>query len=104
MQLWAKWSIAGVITDARTLTSQKNKDWRGYILKVATLGQTFELGVEAEQYQAVAAGELHEFRGHWEEQRGDKGVFLKLIVDDIREVGSDEATDKPATAGKVGAA
>lgn len=79
--LWAKWSIGGIIVDTRVLTSHKNKDWRGYLIKVAGLGQTFEISCTAEQQAKLAAGEHYDFRGTFEEQKGQSGTFMKLILD-----------------------
>ena len=100
MQLWANWSIAGIVTEARILTSDKNKAWRGYIIKVATLGQTFELSCDEGQFNGLSAGQHVCFEGHWEEQKGKTGTYLKLIVDRVVEVDTGEETAKSAAASK----
>lgn len=75
----AAWKIGGLINDKRELTSPKNAAWRGYVLRLQSLGHTFELGVTAEQYATAAIGELVEAIGRFEEQAGR----LKLVADRI---------------------
>ena len=72
----AHWSVSGVVVEARELTSKKNPDWRGHIAKVASLGHTFELQLNAEQFKGVHSGEQMLFKGRFEDQKG----YLRLIV------------------------
>jgi len=99
MQLYARWTVAGIITEARELTSPKNKEWRGYIIKVATLGQAFELNVDQKQFHQMAAGQHLIFEGRFDEQRGDKGTFVKYVLDKFT-----DATQPPVAPKKAGAA
>lgn len=94
MKLWDQFSIAGIITETRELTSQKNKDWRGYVIKIATLGKIFELTVDQKQFNDLAAGQNLEFIGHFEEQRGNSGTFIKYILDFARNPGDEPMADK----------
>lgn len=72
----AEWVISGIVTELRELTSQKNQTWRGYAVKVASLGATFDLQVTASQFNQLAQGEVLKFRGTFQEQGG----FQKFIV------------------------
>lgn len=76
MFLSAEWKISGIVTECRELTSQKNASWRGYAVKVASLGATFDLQVTAEQFNQIAQGEMLVFNGTFQEQGG----FQKFIV------------------------
>lgn len=76
MQLYASWSMMGVVTERRELTSEKNKSWRGYVVKVATLGATFEVQVTPEQYGQIAYGQSLELSGRLEEQQGRMRLVL----------------------------
>lgn len=75
----AVWKIGGIVNELRELTSTKNAAWRGYVVKLQSLGHTFELGVTAEQYASLIVGELVEAIGRFEEQAGR----LKLVADRI---------------------
>ena len=76
MFLSAEWIISGIVTERRELTSSKNASWRGYAVKVASLGATFDLQVTADQFNQIAQGEMLKFRGTFQEQGG----FQKFIV------------------------
>lgn len=76
MLLSAEWKISGIVTERRELTSQKNASWRGYAVKVASLGATFDLQVTPEQFDDIAQGEMLVFTGTFQEQGG----FQKFIV------------------------
>lgn len=76
MLLSAEWIISGIVTERRELTSSKNASWRGYAVKVASLGATFDLQVTVEQFNKLAQGELLQFRGTFQEQGG----FQKFVV------------------------
>lgn len=81
MQLWSTWSIAGVVVEARELTSQKNATWRGYVVKVQTLGQTFELQTDVDQHKKLAAGMNMAFAGRFEDQGGRQRFVVESMVD-----------------------
>lgn len=77
MKLYANWTIAGIVKEKRQLTSQKNKDWRGYIIKIATLGDSFELQADLEQFNQIGEGEHIEITGEFEEQNGKQRFIIK---------------------------
>lgn len=76
----AEWTIAGVVIETRELTSEKSKQWRGYIAKVQAPGMTFELSLDEQMFKAVGEGENLLFRGSFEEQKTDKGTRLRFIA------------------------
>lgn len=70
--------VEGLIAERRELTSAKNATWRGYILKVATIGSTLEMNCTAEQFNSVADGDGVACQGKIEDQAGR--MRLTLIV------------------------
>lgn len=91
MQFECGWSISGVVSELRELKSAKNETWRGYVVKIATLGMTAEVNVTPEQYKTLAVGGEVRASGRFE----DKGGYLRLIAAVIGE---------PTPARKAGAA
>lgn len=89
----AGWAMAGVVMEKRELTSSKNANWRGYVFKLATLGNTFELNVTQDQHAGVTVGEQLEVRGRFEEQSGR----LKLIAERISKATTQESTKPVGT-------
>lgn len=69
----ASWTITGLITDRRILTSQKNAEWSQPMVKVQTLGDTYEVSCTKEIYAQMAEGELLELRGEFERRPGREG-------------------------------
>lgn len=88
LQLSASWSIVGIVVEARELTSQKNKNWKGYVAKVASLGATFELQLSVEQYRQLAAGQMLAFTGRFEEQSGRQRLVCDGFTDPKTEGGA----------------
>jgi hypothetical protein len=82
MLLSASWKISGIVSERRELTSDKNKSWRGYVVKVASLGTTFEVQVDKRQYEELTPGQLLQLDGHFEDQGGRQ----KLVVDRYSEL------------------
>jgi len=76
----AKWEMSGIITEARRLTSSKNKDWAGFVCKVATLGSTFEVQMTKDQFEKVGEGDQGQFNGKFEDQRGN----LRFILTEMK--------------------
>ena len=85
--LQAKFHVVGVVQERRELKSQKNPNWRGYVLKVASLGVLVELTVSAEQFAAIGQGELMEFVGRIE-QAGNR---QQLVLAQAKPVGQAKA-------------
>ena len=69
-QLVAGWKVAGMVAERRPLTSAKNPAWRGWVLKVASLGHTFELTVTERDYESVMEGQIVSVSGHFDEVQG----------------------------------
>ncbi|MEL6310968.1 MAG: hypothetical protein AAFQ17_01160 [Pseudomonadota bacterium] len=103
MQLWSQWSIGGIVTERRELTSKKNESWRGYVVSVAGLGQTFEINVTKEQFDELADGQHVHLTGEFENQRGASGSFLRLVLKHISDEMPEE-TPNPLALSKRGAA
>lgn len=82
MMLQANWIISGIVTERRELTSEKNKSWRGYVCKLASLGATFEIQLTPEQYNQLADGQMTEMRGRFDEQQGRQ----RFVCDNFKEV------------------
>lgn len=78
--LSASWQMPGVVTERREIKSAKNAAWVGYVLKIATMGATFDVTVTPELYNSVAPGEQVEATGHFEDQKG----ILRLICDRLK--------------------
>lgn len=92
--LFAEWSIGGIVTERRELTSKKNETWRGYVVKVASLGATYELQCTAEQFAVIGVGQPLHFKGRFE----DQGGFQRLVVTDFDQLVMPTVTT--ATSGK----
>ena len=87
MKLFANWNVCGIVTEKRELTSKKNADWRGYIVKVATLGESYEIQTTPEQYKAIGDGEHIECTGKFEEQNNKQ----RFVLDNWKSVSKKEA-------------
>lgn len=94
MFLSAEWIISGVVTECRELTSQKNTTWRGYSVKVASLGATFDLQATPEQFRRISSGEMLLFRGTFQEQGG----FQKFVIQHFGPIPQDNASGMSADA------
>ena len=77
--LIAQWQMTGQVVQKRELTSEKNKTWRGHVVKVMTMGLTIELNTSKDDWDKIAEGSPYTLGGHFEDQRGT----LKLIVDRV---------------------
>jgi hypothetical protein len=66
MHLGFQWTGTGVVTERRTLTSPKNKDWKGWALKVATLGATLDVSVDEAMFKQIGEGQQVELAGRFE--------------------------------------
>jgi hypothetical protein len=77
--LGSAWNIVGQVAELRELTSQKSKDWRGYVVKMATMGSTFEALCSPDVWKGLQIGQLCKFAGHLEDQRGT----LRLMLDRV---------------------
>ncbi len=81
MFLEATWNVIGIVTELRELKSSKNATWRGYLVRVASLGATFELQADADQFATMAVGQYASFTGRFDEQAGRQ----RLVIDRITE-------------------
>lgn len=79
MQLQASWIVVGTVTEKRELTSEKNKDWRGYVCKLATIGLTAEVQLTPEQFAQVGQGESLRLSGRFEMS----GHAYRLITEKV---------------------
>ena len=84
-----KFQVDGVIKELRELKSQKNKEWRGYRCRVATLGAMIELTVTHEQFVKLGEGNHMDFIGEIEQQ----GEYQQLVVRSMKAF-----NDKPKAA------
>lgn len=75
--LTARWQMMGIVGELRELKSPKNKDWRGYVVKLQTLGSTFEVQAEEDQYKKIKEGEAYALQGIFEDQGGRLRLILK---------------------------
>ncbi len=41
------WEIEGIVQESRILRSQKNDKWRGYVVRLAAIGGTYEINVDS---------------------------------------------------------
>lgn len=90
--------IDGVVKELRELTSQKNKNWRGYRCKVATLGAMLELTINHEQYKKLGEGHHMAFVGEIEQQGDYQSLVVKSMkpFNDSATKPSSNASDKAA--------
>ncbi len=81
----ASWRIVGVVVERRELTSPKNVDWRGHVVKLATIGATFEVEVNAEQYATVGDGGAYDMSGRFDSRAMKTGGSrVVLLVQSIK--------------------
>lgn len=85
---------SAIITEGRILTSDKNKKWAGYILKLACAGLTLEVQTDEATYRAYGAGMEVSARGTFELFNGR----MRYIMTDIA------AKAEPAKVGPAAAA
>ena len=85
MQLYASWTVVGIVTELREFKSDRNKTWRGYSIRVASLGATFELTADAQQYSQIAVGQHLSFTGKFEESGGRQRLIITAIDEPIEE-------------------
>ena len=78
MELFARFELAGVITKKKNLTSKTNKDWKGQVLEVSSLGEKLEIFVSEEIWSVVGEGEHLLFKGPL--QGADRGVKLSIAT------------------------
>lgn len=76
----AGWQIVGLVNGRRELTSPKNPSWRGYVIKVATIGNTFDVNVTQDIYAMLLDQVPYEFAGRFEDRSG----HLTLISERIK--------------------
>lgn len=79
MEFSCGWAISGVVVERRELKSEKNATWRGYVVKVATLGMTAEVTVTPELFSQIADGSAVSFKGRFEDNKG----YLRLVATDL---------------------
>ncbi len=75
-----RFHLCGVIKTKRKLTSEKNKNWAGYILGVAGMGATHELEVVEAMFNSVAEGEHLFFSGEHENYAGKIRLKCQRIL------------------------
>lgn len=63
----AIWQIKGIVHQTRELKSSKNADWRGYIISVQTMGGTYEVNAQPDDYKVLKVGDACLFTGEFEE-------------------------------------
>jgi hypothetical protein len=80
----AQWAIKGVVNEKRELTSAKTATWRGYLVKVATLGNAFEVSVTKEQYDSVEEQQHRAFGGELDNTGNRLRLVCKTIGPDVR--------------------
>ncbi len=80
MKRYANVEARCIVTEKRELKSEKNADWRGYIVKGAVLGQQVEFQCEAREYAAFIVGDEYRITAKLEEQKSAKGTFTRFVV------------------------
>lgn len=80
----ASWSIIGLIVERRILTSKNNASWSQPLVKVQTMGDTFEVTCTPELYALTAEGELLELTGKFDRRPGKEGVpHLNFVAESV---------------------
>lgn len=79
--LFATWRIGGILVERRELKSKNNKDWRGYVVKVASLGMMHELQCDLDQYNKLSEGQHLLFEGSFSERKTGGNTFLQLDLE-----------------------
>lgn len=75
----AAWKVTGQVAERRMLTSQKNAEWRGYVVKIATTGLTLEINVAEREYSMLADGMVVVATGRFEDQAGRLKLSAQAI-------------------------
>lgn len=86
MELFARFELAGVITKKKSMTSKTNKEWKGQMLEVSSLGEKLDIFVSDDIFAAVGEGEHLLFKGPLHGQ--ERGV--KLVISSIQNVNTKE--------------
>ena len=87
--LGAKCQIVGVVQEKRELKSTKNAAWRGWVCKLATIGEGYEVQLTEGAFSLVNDGDVVDADCGLEVQGGR----LRLIVKELKTV-------KPVAAAK----
>lgn len=83
----ASWRIVGVVVERRELTSEKNATWRGHVVKLATIGATYEVEVSAEQFKTVGDGAAYDVSGRFDSRAMKTGGSrVVLVVQSIKPI------------------
>ena len=78
MLLSDQWIIEGSVLETRRLTSQKNSSWHMNIIKVGTIGKTFELQTEDDNIASqLYAGALIVADGEFSFNNGNTVFSIK---------------------------
>ena len=75
----AAWKMSGVVSEVRVITSPKNASWKGYAVKLQTLGATYELSLTEELFATVAQGDQIDAAGGFEEFGGRVKFIAKNV-------------------------
>lgn len=80
--LRCNFELVGLVKECRTLTSKTNAEWRGYVVKVGTLGQMFEVsfGDRRDLFEKCGEGVIVSMEGHFDEYRGS----MKFIATSVK--------------------
>ena len=83
----ASWTIVGLIVERRVLTSQKNAEWSQPMVKIQTMGDTYEVSCSKELYGQIGDGELLELAGKFERRPGrEGGSHLNFVAESVQAV------------------
>lgn len=99
----AEWTITGVVTEKRVMKSQKNADWQQPIVKVQTMGDTFELQCDDTLFGKIAEGEFLRIHGDFERRPGrERGTVLNFVAREVTQpTVTGDNTSKPADTSKT---
>lgn len=79
----AEWTITGLIVERRILKSSKS-EWQQPVVKIQTMGDTYEVQCDPKQYDRIGDGEFLQLGGRFERRAGKEGgSHLNFICERI---------------------
>ncbi|MCA9232672.1 MAG: hypothetical protein KDA57_18630 [Planctomycetales bacterium] len=78
-QVRSEFSVIGELIDKRIVTSEKMKDWKLHILKVAAKGCTLEIQVSEEEYDRAATECAYQIVGSLGVEAGRTKLLGKVV-------------------------
>lgn len=79
-QVRSDFGIVGELLDRRLVTSDKQKDWKLHILKIAGKGCTLEIQVAQDVFEAAVQGEAYQIEGTITAENGRTKLIAEKVI------------------------